>query len=152
MLARALRANRDYLLLLGEQLAAAGRYEGKIIDAKRAAEKANSTVFSSLQRMSGDPKTQQAGIEAAAAALANGNQRMTRALTVVALHLTPDTPLARPELARLVATAGEALEALAARSRGRRDSTAPGSPRWQGRPPRSPSARPRAPRRWSIGA
>jgi hypothetical protein len=62
--------------------------------------------------MSGDPKNQQAGIEAAAA-LANGNQRLTRAFTVVALHLSPGTALQRPALGNFVRVAVETLEALA---------------------------------------
>jgi uncharacterized membrane protein YccC len=112
-LARALRANRDYVRLLGDRLTAGGGYDAGAIALKRAAEKANSTVFASLQRMSGDPKNQQEGIEAAAA-LANGNQRLTRAFTVVALHLTPGTPLQRPELGRFVMAAVDTLETMAA--------------------------------------
>jgi uncharacterized membrane protein YccC len=112
ILARALRVNRDFVRILGERLAAGGSYDAVAASAKRAAEVANSVVFASLQRMSGDPKNQQAGLEEAAA-LANGNQRLTRAFTVVAVHLTPGTPLARPELAGFVRVATETLEALA---------------------------------------
>lgn len=111
-LARALRANRDYVRMLGDRIISGGGYDAGAIALKRAAEKANSLVFSSLQRMSGDPANQQAGIEAAAI-LANGNQRLTRALTVVALHLSPGTALQRPELGRFGTAAVEALEALA---------------------------------------
>ena len=111
-LARALRANRDYVRMLGDRLRAGGGYDAGAIALKRAAEKANSLVFSSLQRMSGDPKAQQEGIEAAAA-LANGNQRLTRALTIVALHLTPGVALPQAEPGRFVAVAVETLEALA---------------------------------------
>jgi len=113
IMARALRANRDYVRMLGDRLTTGGGYDAGAIALKRAAEKANSTVFASLQRMSGDPKNQQEGIEAAAA-LANGNQRLTRAFTVVALHLTPGTALQRPETGRFVAVAVETLEILAA--------------------------------------
>jgi len=111
ILARALRANRDYLVRLGIALEHGGRYEGDVVAAKRGAETANSAAFTSLQRMSADPKPQQAGIESAAA-LANGNQRVTRALTVVALHLG-DAPTPDHELGRFVAVATEALESLA---------------------------------------
>ncbi|MDI1334990.1 MAG: FUSC family protein [Lacunisphaera sp.] len=111
-LARALRANRDYVRMLGDRIISGGGYDAGAIVLKRAAEKANSLVFSSLQRMSGDPANQQEGIEAAAA-LANGNQRLTRALTVVALHLSPGTTLQRPELGRFVTAAVETLEAVA---------------------------------------
>ena len=112
ILARALRANRDYVRQLGDRIIAGGGYDPAVIALKRGAEKANSLVFSSLQRMSGDPASQQEGIEAAAT-LANGNQRITRALTVVALHLTPGLPIPRPELAQFAEVAGATLETLA---------------------------------------
>lgn len=115
ILARALRANRDFVRVIGDRLANGGGYDAGAIALKRAAEKANSVVFASLQRMSADPKAQQEGIEAAGA-LANGNQRMTRALTVVALHLSTGAPLQRPELSRFVQLAMEILETLAVAS------------------------------------
>lgn len=113
LLARALRSNRDYVQILGERLAAGGGYDAKVIAFKRAVEMANSTVFTSLQRMSADPKNQQASLKEAAA-LANGNQRLSQALTVVALHLTADSSLNRPDLGRFVLLAAQALERLAA--------------------------------------
>lgn len=112
LLAAALRANRTLLRVLAARLTSGGSYDPAAVAAKRAAETANSTVFSSLQRMTGDPKAQQAGLEHAAS-LANGNQRLTRALTVIALHLTPGEPLARRELDAFVPLATDALEALA---------------------------------------
>ena len=113
ILARALRANRDYIRVLGDRLRSGGGYDDSAIALKRAAEKANSMVFASLQRLSGDPKNQQDGIEAYAA-LANGNQRLTRALTVVAIHLSTGTAVQRPEPGRFVQAAFETLETLAA--------------------------------------
>jgi uncharacterized membrane protein YccC len=112
IIARALRANAGYLRLLGDKIATGGRYEGPVVSAKRAVEAANSVVFASLQRMFGDPKNQQASLEAAAA-LANGNQRLSRAFTVVALHLTSGVPLHLPAFARFVALGSETLEVLA---------------------------------------
>ena len=111
ILARALRANRDYLARLTEALAAGRPYDGPVVDAKRTAETANSNLFTSLQRMSADPERERADLEAAAA-LANGNQRLTRSLTVVALHLG-GSALQDPELARFTAVASDALERLA---------------------------------------
>ena len=113
-LAAALRSNRDYLRLLRERLATGGAYDPAAITAKRRAEAANGAVFASLQRMAGDPKHQQDSL-AQAAALANGNQRLTRALTTMALHLTPGVPLFHPEAGRFGQLTGEALEALALR-------------------------------------
>ncbi len=111
LLATALRANRDFLRVVGDRIATGGSYDPTAIASKRAAEIANSMVFSSLQRMSGDPKNQQEDLEKAAS-LANGNQCLTRSLTVVALHLSPGQPLQRPELASFIRTAGETVEAL----------------------------------------
>ena len=112
LLAHALRANRELVQVLGDRLAAGGSYDSGASSLKRAAEAANGMLFASLQRMSGDPQNQQAGNEQAAA-LANGNQRLTSALTIVALQLTPGTPLERPELAGFVVTATETLATLA---------------------------------------
>lgn len=112
LLAAALRANRDFVRALGHRIQTGGGYDAGAIALKRAAEVANSAVFASLQRMAADPKTQQAGLEQAAA-LANGNQRLTRALTVVALHLTTGAPLPRPDLGRFVSAAVDTLESLA---------------------------------------
>jgi uncharacterized membrane protein YccC len=112
LLARALRDNRNYVHILGQRLASGGGYDPEVIASKRAVELANGIVFASLQRMSADPKNQQTRLEEAAT-LANGNQRVTHALTVVALHLTADSPLNRPELAKFVELAVGALEALA---------------------------------------
>ena len=113
VMAAALRANGNFVRILSDRLAAGGGYDTGAISAKRAAEAANHAIFASLQRMSGDPRNQQAGLEEAAI-LANGNQRLTQAFTVVALHLTPGTPLPRPGLTRFTGLAAEALEALAA--------------------------------------
>jgi len=112
LLAQALRDNRDYVALLGRKLASGGTYDEEVIAAKRASELANGVVFSSLQRMSADPKNQQTRLTEAAT-LANGNQRLTHALTVVALHLTAGVSLTRPELTEFVRLATQTLELLA---------------------------------------
>ncbi|MDB6127096.1 MAG: rane protein [Verrucomicrobia bacterium] len=111
-LAAAIRANKKFLGVLESRLASGGSYDAEAVAAKRAAETANATVFASLQRMAGDPKRQQNRL-AQAAALANGNQRLTRALTTIALHLTPGTPLTHPDIVRFSRLASEALEAVA---------------------------------------
>ena len=112
LLARALRANRDYLNLLAIRLAQGGGYDAGAIAMKRAAETANSEVFSSLQRMIGDPKNQQEGLEQAAA-LANGNQRLTRAFTVIALQLKPGKPIAHPTVEAFTRLGDEVFGVLA---------------------------------------
>ncbi|MEO6567403.1 MAG: FUSC family protein, partial [Opitutaceae bacterium] len=72
ILAEGLRANREFLQLLMARLISGSRYDDDAIAAKRRAETSNSAIFSSLQRMTGDPKNRREGLEAAAT-LANGN-------------------------------------------------------------------------------
>jgi uncharacterized membrane protein YccC len=124
ILAHGLRANRDFLQLLVTRLVTGGSYDAKAIEAKRRAETANSAIFSSLQRMTGDPKNQREGLEQAAT-LANGNQRLTRVLTVVTLHLSPGVPFAETNLGAFAELAGNALEEIAgALEQGAPDQTA----------------------------
>lgn len=112
-LAAALRANRDFLRILQARLESGGGYDAPAVAAKRRAEAANGVVFASLQRMDADPKHQQ-GTLTQSAAIANGNQRLTRALTTIAIHLKPGMPVAHADATRFATLAGESLEALAA--------------------------------------
>lgn len=112
LLAAALRANQRFFQTVGERLCDGAGYEARTIAAKHDAEVANGLVFASLQRLSGDPRSQRARMEAAAT-LANANQRLTRFLTAAAVQLSPGMVLARAELAEFIATAAEALERLA---------------------------------------
>jgi uncharacterized membrane protein YccC len=112
LLAEALRANR---VLLDALL---GRMEGQeagglkqVVEAKLQAQRANSLIFSSLNRMAGDPKIHRQGLEEAAA-LANGNLRITRWLNAGSVHLQEDLPLLPLSPFRQAACAS--LEALAA--------------------------------------
>ena len=108
----ALRANADFLALLGPRLGQGGQGgPWPLIQAKRKAERANSQVFSSINRMAGDPKVHQEGLDRAAA-LANGNLRITRWLSVAALHANAQVP-PLPTLEPLAAAAAQALEAMA---------------------------------------
>jgi uncharacterized membrane protein YccC len=97
ILARALRANASYMRIVGEKLAAGRRYDADVVRAKRGAESANAEVFSSLERMSGDPKTFR-GQMSELAVVANGNQRVTRALNLIILQAHPDQPLPQARL------------------------------------------------------
>ena len=111
ILARALEANRTFLRVLIARLADGRGYEDDAILAKRRAESANALVFSSLKRMMGDPQNRQDRLEQAAA-IANGNQRLTRALTVIAMHLVPCETLTEPGLAAFARLADDALDAM----------------------------------------
>lgn len=117
ILAAALTANRDFLQLILARFAEGGTYDAKAIAAKRRAESANSTLFASLQRMMGDPRNRQEGLEQIAA-LANGNQRLTRAFTVLALHLKTGAPLSLGAFQKFTAAAGQLFDALAAQLTG----------------------------------
>lgn len=112
ILAAALEANRIYLDLIATRYREGGLYDAAVVTTKRKTETAISTAFASLQRMMGDPRNQREGLERAAA-LANGNQRVTRALNVLALHLKPGVALRRAEFDRFAALAGDILTALA---------------------------------------
>jgi uncharacterized membrane protein YccC len=113
LLAKALQANRKYILTIGQRLTDGGAYDADVIAAKRDADLANGMIFTSLKRMSADPKSQQSLLDAAAT-LANGNQRLTQAFTVIALHLTAGSPAIRPEIAAQVNRIADAFEILAA--------------------------------------
>lgn len=123
IVAAALAANRDYLRLLAERYRDGGAYDAPVVAAKRHAEAANGAAFASLQRMMGDPRNQQDGLERAAA-LANGNQRVTRAFNVLALHLTPGSKLRAPEFAQFVKIADDTLAGLAESARSETGSSA----------------------------
>ena len=110
ILARALRANAAYMRVVGDRLAAGLRYDMEVVRAKRAAESASAEVFSSLQRMSGDPKNVRDPMSELAV-VANGNQRVTRALNLIILQSDPDSPL--PEARALTTLGAEALEDMA---------------------------------------
>jgi uncharacterized membrane protein YccC len=117
LLSGAMLANRDFLLVLVPRLES-GRaaYDQEVVRAKKRTERASSEAFQSLRRMFADPENRRAGVERAAV-LANGNQRLTRVLNVLMLHLTPDAPpVARPELRTFGRCAARALETLASKA------------------------------------
>lgn len=112
VLAAALRANEEFLHLIVARLVEGGSYDAEAIAAKRKAESANSVVFSSLQRMTGDPRNQREGLEHAAT-LANGNQRLTRALTFLTLQLPGRSTIAGSCLPAFAELATDALATIA---------------------------------------
>lgn len=113
ILSAALRANRDYLKIVVDRVIAGRGGDDEVIRAQRAVESRNSAVFSSLRRMSGDPGNRDDEIQRAAA-LVNGNQRMTRVLNVLARQLKAGGAVSGgPLLTEFRDRACEALEALA---------------------------------------
>lgn len=112
ILGAAFRANRDYLLLLLRRLETGGGFDAEAIQAKRQVETANNAAFSSLRRLTGDPRSRREGLDHVAA-LANGNQRLTRVLNVLSLHLAAGEPVAPEALRPFVDAARDALDSLA---------------------------------------
>ena len=110
ILARALRANAAYLRIVGARLAEGLHYDMKVVRAKRGAESSNAAVFSSLLRMSGDPENFRDRMNELAA-VANGNQRVTRALNLLILQARPEAPA--PEAREIAIQRAAALEAIA---------------------------------------
>jgi uncharacterized membrane protein YccC len=113
LLAAAFRGNRDYLGHLTADLAIGRPPSAETLRAQRVAEAANRAAFSSLRRMSGDPRNRRETIERDAA-LANGNQRLTRVLNLLAVQLQAGMPPGDgPLLEAFAQRGGAALEALA---------------------------------------
>ena len=112
ILATALRANLAYWETTDTALHEGRGYDERLILAKRRVETANAAVFASLQRLAADPQNRRAGLEQAAA-LANGNQRLTRAFSLLALQCVPGAPLASPAHDQFSARLSSALAALA---------------------------------------
>jgi uncharacterized membrane protein YccC len=112
ILSRTFEANRDYLRLLIGRLTRGSGFDPEAIRAKRRAEGANNAAFASLKRMGGDPRNKRDGLEHAAT-LVNGNQRLTRLLNAVALHLMPGTPLPACAVSEFSGHAESALDQLA---------------------------------------
>jgi uncharacterized membrane protein YccC len=113
IIVQALRENRAYLRVLANRVVTGGTFDAAAVSVKRKVERANSAVFSSLTRLHGDPKNQREGLEHAAT-VANGNQRITRALNVLAVHLTPDAPWSDPGIDAFVEIADRAFDLLIA--------------------------------------
>jgi uncharacterized membrane protein YccC len=110
ILARALKANARYMRIVGDRLATGSPYDSEVVRAKQASESASAEVFSSLQRMSGDPKTFRDRLSELAV-VANGNQRVTRSLNLIILQSHPDLPL--PEAREITLNRAAALEGMA---------------------------------------
>jgi uncharacterized membrane protein YccC len=114
LMSEALLASCTYIKLLCRSLREGTGRGPEFIPAKRRLETANAEVFASLRRMYGEPKNR-TDILQDAAAMANGNLRLTRVLNVLLLHLSNKPSAVRePALAEWEEAACSALEVLAA--------------------------------------
>lgn len=111
ILVKSMAANFAHLSLIAFRLKEGGGEDEELIEARQSVETANSEAFSSLKRMNGDPKNRRDGLRQAAA-LANGNQRITNALAVIALHLNAQKTRHPEMLARFTLMADAAFRAL----------------------------------------
>ncbi len=112
LLAEALRKNSAYLTAVLSHWHAGEKANPALIDCKRAAEGANNNAFSSLRRMFGDPSNQREGIERMAA-LANGNQRVTRLINLIFVQLTEGAPYSEIDVVSFARAAERVFESLA---------------------------------------
>lgn len=110
---KALSANRSYLELILRHLRDGIPEDAQLANAHQHAEAANSEAFSSLQRMLGDPKSRQDGLQQSAA-LANANQRIINALSAIALQLDSHRSHYPEPLERIGYLADTAFETLIA--------------------------------------
>ena len=114
LMSEALLASCAYIKLICRSLREGTGRGPEFIPAKRHLETANAEVFASLRRMYGEPKNR-ADILQDAAAMANGNLRLTRVLNVLLLYLSNKPSAVRePALAEWEDAACSTLEVLAA--------------------------------------
>lgn len=113
LLAAALRANGAYLRAVTEHLIAGRPLVGPAVLAKRAAETANAEAGASLEKMLAEPSARHANI-AQAGSLTAYAQRLTRAITLLAVQLRQGEPEPPRPLLDVVEAATAALETLAA--------------------------------------
>ena len=112
LMATAVRANRNYLGTVATHLAAGLPFTGSAIQRKREAERVNSRAAASLQRQLGEPAGRQKEVERAAALTAY-NQRITRTITVLALHLNQRERSPQTDSAEMFRRLENALEMMA---------------------------------------
>ena len=113
LIKEALLASCNYIRLLCHRLREGTGRGPELIPAKRRLETANSEVFASLRRMYSEPRNR-ADILQDAAAMANGNLRLTRVLNVLLLHLASNPArVSDPMLAEWEGAACQALQVLA---------------------------------------
>ena len=112
LLATAIRSNKAFLEVLFAGAPGPGEVQADLLMAKRRAENANRFVAASVERLLGEPVGLQEMPERAAA-LATYNQRVTRALTVLAVQLPAPGPQSDPLISLVTAEIAEVLESLA---------------------------------------
>ena len=112
IIATAVTANRIYLDAIGRQLVSGEPFIGEAVQMKRKAERANSQASASIQRLLGEPSRRQNNTERAAALTAY-NQRITRTLTVLGLHLNRRERVTEPAFSTMIQKISASLESLA---------------------------------------
>ena len=108
----AIRANRTFLLAMSASFGRPPPDATSPLMAKRRAENANRYVATSVERLQGEPAELQENPDRAAA-LGTYNQRVTRALTVLAVQLPESGKVVAPTVSALVWQISDLLEKLA---------------------------------------
>lgn len=112
LLAAAVRANRNYIDAMSVWLGVAESTKTTPLMAKRRAENANRFAAASLERLLGEPARLNENRERAAA-LATYNQRVTRTLTTLAVHLEDGARSNAPGISEIIRQINNTLESLA---------------------------------------
>ncbi len=112
LLSAAIRANLIFLQSMAPRVDSDAAEQINPMMAKRRAENANRYVAASVERLLGEPSSRQEMPERAAA-LATYNQRVTRALTALAVHLPEDGQAETPAIRAMSQEVVAALEDLA---------------------------------------
>lgn len=113
ILAAAIRANAAYLAKVMDRFLAGVAFDDNAFRVKHATENADRHALASLQRLLGDPDSQQSDSETAAA-IFHSTTRITRAITVLLTAIREGEKLDAPDLALVAQKLGAALERLAA--------------------------------------
>jgi uncharacterized membrane protein YccC len=112
LLATAVRANNTFLRSMYDSFGLPAAEETPTLMSKRRAENANRYVATSVERLLGEPAQMRENPERATA-LATYNQRVTRALTTLAVQLPETGRLNDSSFAKLVKQISEMLERVA---------------------------------------
>jgi|GEM_PF-675578 len=112
-MARAIRANRDYLQVVLDAIGSHSGFEQPIIQARKTAEIENGNASASYQRMLADPARQRRNVELGNA-LVTFTNRLTRQITALAVYLPGlSEQLSLPERETFTNQIAGALDAVA---------------------------------------
>jgi uncharacterized membrane protein YccC len=114
LLGKAIRANSHYLDALANHLASSGAFGSEVVPAKQKAERSGHIAAASLQRLLTEPQRQQEETQRDwAVAAVTSNERITRAISVLASHLATGARSNAADMMDAVAALRAVLDACA---------------------------------------